>query len=56
MNHSGRARTMCVRGPSRPSKDQALRDAKLLNEAAPDGPKAVRAAANQMQRTKKGHD
>jgi len=56
MNHSGRLRTMCIRGPSRVSQEQAERDAKILNEAAPDGPKAVRTVANQMQRTKKGYE
>lgn len=56
MNHSGRVRTMCIRGPSRASQEQAERDAKKLNDAAPQGPRQVRAIANQMQRTKKGHD
>jgi len=56
LNHSGRVRTMCIRGPSRASKDQALRDAKQLEVGAAEGPKAVRTIANQMQRTKKGHD
>jgi len=49
-------RTMCIRGPSRVSQEQAERDAKILNQSAPDGPKAVRTVANQMQRTKKGYD
>jgi len=56
LNHSGRIRTMCIRGPSRTSPEQAERDAKVLNDAARDGPKAVRTIANQMQRTKKGYD
>jgi len=51
MNHSGRLRTMCIRGPSRVSQEQAERDAKVLEEAAPEGPKAVRTVANQMQRS-----
>lgn len=68
LNHSGRVRTMCIRGPSRSSHEQAEVDAKRLNEAALDGPRAVRTIANQMQsikkrtianqmqRTTKGHD
>mmetsp|Transcript_27617 Transcript_27617/g.72938 ORF Transcript_27617/g.72938 Transcript_27617/m.72938 type:complete len:98 (+) Transcript_27617:126-419(+) len=56
MNHAGKVRTMCIRGPSRVSEEQAERDAKILNDAVPDGPKGVRQVANQMQRTKKGHD
>lgn len=56
LNHSGRQRTMCIRGPSRVSQEQAERDAKVLNDAAPEGPKSVRSVANQMQRTKKGRD
>ncbi|CAE7890752.1 unnamed protein product, partial [Symbiodinium necroappetens] len=34
VNHSGRPRVMCIRGPTRPSKDQALTDAARLTEAA----------------------
>lgn len=56
LNHSGRLRTMCIRGPSRTTQEQAARDAQKLNDAAPEGPRAVRSVANQMQRTKKGHD
>jgi len=56
LNHSGRMRTMCVRGPSRASHEQAERDGVQLNNAAVEGAKAVRAVANQLQRTKKGHD
>jgi len=56
MNNTGRVRTMCIRGPSRVDEDQAENDAKILNDAVPDGPKGVRQVANQMQRTKKGHD
>merc|ERR1711963_1270399 len=52
-NHVGRMRTMCVRGPSRPSYDQAKEDADALNKAAVDGDaKAVRALANELQKTK----
>jgi len=48
LNHMGRVRTMCIRGPPRVSKEQAGLDAKELNEAVPGGPRAVRNAANQM--------
>jgi len=56
LNHAGRQRTMCIRGPSRTSQEQADEDAVILNKSAPEGPKAVRTVANQMQRTKKGRD
>lgn len=57
LNHAGRLRTMCIRGPSRADKDQAERDAKLLQDAAMSGgPQKARTVANQMQRTKKGYD
>merc|ERR1712008_117513 len=48
LNHSGRVRTMCIRGPPRASQEQAKLDAKQLNEATPNGPAAVRAASNHM--------
>lgn len=59
VNHSGRPRVMCIRGPSRTSKEQALEDAAKLSEAASDDPKSVRAVANQMlqlQRAKKAEN
>lgn len=56
LNHSGRQRTMCIRGPSRSSQEQAEHDAKVLNDSAAEGPQTVRKVANQMQRTKKGRD
>lgn len=57
MNHGGKTRSMCIRGPSRTSREQAEADGKRLNDAAREGAKECRAVANQMQRTKKGqHD
>jgi len=56
LNHSGKMRTMCIRGPSRIAYDQAQRDARMFDDVAAEGPKAVRACANQMQRTKKRYD
>lgn len=53
VNSGGRLRTMYVRGPPRSAKDQAIRDAQLLDEAMPGGTESVRAVANQMQRAKK---
>lgn len=53
MNHSGRLRTMCIRGPTRASQAQAVKDAQVLNAAVPEGAQKVRQIANQMQRTKK---
>lgn len=55
-NHAGRLRLMCIRGPSRTLKDQALSDSNIMEKAAADGHRAVRQVANQLQRTKKGHD
>lgn len=52
INYAGRIRTFTVRCPVRLSEDQALQDAKQLEEAAPNGPQAVRAVANELQRTK----
>eukprot|EP00927_Polykrikos_kofoidii_P040734 TRINITY_DN34776_c0_g1_i1.p1 TRINITY_DN34776_c0_g1~~TRINITY_DN34776_c0_g1_i1.p1 ORF type:complete len:226 (-),score=27.58 TRINITY_DN34776_c0_g1_i1:120-749(-) len=52
-NHVGKQRTMCIRGPSRTLEEQAQRDAEKLTFAARDGSKAVRAAADQIQRDKK---
>lgn len=51
-NYAGRLRTFTVRCPVRLAEDQALEDAKRLEAAAPDGPQAVRAVANELQRTK----
>lgn len=51
-NYAGRLRTFTVRCPVRLAEDQALEDAKRLEAAAPDGPQAVRAIANELQRTK----
>lgn len=45
---NGRARTMCVRGPTRIDRDQAQRDAELFTDAARDGPNAVRAVRVQL--------
>lgn len=52
MNYAGRLRTFTVRCPVRLAEDQALEDAKRLEAAAPDGPQAVRAIANELQRRK----
>ncbi|CAE8609103.1 unnamed protein product, partial [Polarella glacialis] len=54
VNHVGRPRTMCIRGPSRPDQDLAEQDGRELEDAAKDGVKAVRQAADKQQKTKKG--
>mmetsp|Transcript_127789 Transcript_127789/g.367879 ORF Transcript_127789/g.367879 Transcript_127789/m.367879 type:complete len:197 (+) Transcript_127789:113-703(+) len=54
MNANGRARTMCIRGPFRPSEDQALEDAKEFEEATKSGLQALRDAANRLRRAKRG--
>jgi len=46
----GRTRTFTIRGPPRKTSEAAERDAKVLTDAAADGPKAVRTLANQMHR------
>jgi len=56
INHSGNVRTICFRGPSRASHDQAESDARELERAMVDGPKACRAVADRLQKTKKGRD
>lgn len=56
MNHSGRMRTMCIRGPSRISQDAAESDAKELEAAVDSGSKAVRQVANSLQRVKRSYD
>lgn len=55
-NYAGRIRTFTVRCPVRLSEEQAREDAKQLEEAAPKGPQAVRAVANELQRTKTSSD
>jgi len=52
VNYAGRIRTFTVRCPVRLSEAQALDDARQLEDAAPGGPQAVRAVANELQRTK----
>lgn len=47
-NHSARA--IPIRGPSRPTQEQAERDAEELDEVAKQGLKAVRSSANKMHR------
>ena len=46
---------MTIRGP-RTSKEQALKDAERLDRASSGGAKEVRAAANEMLRSKKVRD
>mmetsp|Transcript_44404 Transcript_44404/g.117824 ORF Transcript_44404/g.117824 Transcript_44404/m.117824 type:complete len:179 (-) Transcript_44404:145-681(-) len=54
INHSGNVRTICFRGPSRITKEQAEEDAAQFSKASEDGPQAVRDVAKQLQKTKKG--
>jgi len=50
-NYAGKIRTMCIRGPHRVDKEQARRDAEVLEKAAINGDtKEVKAAANEMIR------
>lgn len=50
-NHAGARRSFIVRAPPRKVKDQAEEDAKMLNNTAPQGAKAVRTLANQLHRS-----
>lgn len=54
VNHVGRRRVMSIRGPSRTTMERAEEDARKLEAAVPQGPQAVRAVGNQLQKTKKG--
>lgn len=47
-NHAARA--IPIRGPSRPTQEQAERDTQELDEVAKQGLKAVRSCANKMHR------
>jgi len=49
---SGRARTMCIRGPYRPDKSQAEADADELEKASRNGTKAARELATKMKRSR----
>lgn len=52
MGTAGRPRTMCVRGPFRPDKEQARTDSDDLEKAAKDGVKAVRDLARGLNRSR----
>merc|ERR1712012_673122 len=52
MGTAGRPRTMCIRGPVRPDKDQAHKDCDELESAGKDGVKAVRDLAAVMKRSR----
>jgi len=45
---------MCIRGPFRPSEDQAREDAKAFDEAARKGMQALREIANRLRKAKRG--
>merc|ERR1740121_2051300 len=49
-NHSGRTRVFNIRGPPRKTREIAEGDAKQLTDVSTEGPKAVRALANQLHR------
>mmetsp|Transcript_76910 Transcript_76910/g.148579 ORF Transcript_76910/g.148579 Transcript_76910/m.148579 type:complete len:219 (-) Transcript_76910:200-856(-) len=53
-NHVGRRRIMSIRGPSRTTIERAEEDARKLEAAVPQGPRAVRMVGNQLQKTKIG--
>jgi len=53
LNTQGRARTMCIRGPFRPSEEQAREDTRMFNEAAAKGMQALREVANQLRKAKR---
>lgn len=55
LNSQGRARTMCIRGPFRPSEDQAWEDAKLFGDAKDEGMQALRKVADRLRKIKRGH-
>mmetsp|Transcript_73535 Transcript_73535/g.137405 ORF Transcript_73535/g.137405 Transcript_73535/m.137405 type:complete len:146 (-) Transcript_73535:138-575(-) len=51
-NYQGKVRTMCIRGPHRVDREQAVRDAEQLEKAAESGDtKAVKGIANDMIRS-----
>merc|ERR1712137_1153337 len=51
LNHSGKLRTMCIRGPQRLRREQAEEDAAKLEKLAEGGEtRAVKDAANEMVR------
>eukprot|EP00931_Biecheleriopsis_adriatica_P118922 TRINITY_DN94225_c0_g1_i1.p2 TRINITY_DN94225_c0_g1~~TRINITY_DN94225_c0_g1_i1.p2 ORF type:complete len:174 (-),score=6.90 TRINITY_DN94225_c0_g1_i1:54-575(-) len=54
VNHSGNVRSIACRGPSRQTREEAEEDCKEFDKAAAEGPKACRAVAQQLQKTKKG--
>ena len=49
-NHPGPPQVFAIRGPPRKTRESAEDDTKRLNEAAPEGAKAVRTIANQLHR------
>lgn len=53
LGNTGRARTICIRGPYRPDKDAAQEDADTLVRAAEkDGMQKVRELATHMKRSR----
>eukprot|EP00747_Dinoflagellata_sp_TGD_P187806 gnl/TRDRNA2_/TRDRNA2_45858_c0_seq1.p1 gnl/TRDRNA2_/TRDRNA2_45858_c0~~gnl/TRDRNA2_/TRDRNA2_45858_c0_seq1.p1 ORF type:complete len:338 (+),score=53.89 gnl/TRDRNA2_/TRDRNA2_45858_c0_seq1:85-1098(+) len=54
LNHAGRPRTFCVRGPSRSTEAWAAEDARHLDEVAHQGARAVRAAATALHKARAG--
>lgn len=53
LGNSGRARTICIRGPYRPDKDAAQDDAdRLLKAAETEGMQKVRELVTQLKRSR----